>query len=79
MLIEYMNNQNAQVILYILSFGVFGYFFINRAKSLKVKKKPVGVSEKMLREPGHSLALKSESENERILLLIVFSFFVPPR
>ncbi len=72
-----MNNQNAQVILYILAFGVFGYFFISRAKSLKVKKKPVGVSEKMLREPGHSLAIKSESENERILLLLVFSFFVP--
>ena len=45
-MIEYMNNQNAQVILYILAFGVFGYFFISRRKSLKVKKKPVGVSEK---------------------------------
>ena len=76
-MIEYMNNQNAQIIIYILAFAVVGYFFISRAKSIKVKKKPVGDSEKMLREPGHSLAIKSESENERIFLLIVFSLLVP--
>jgi hypothetical protein len=52
-------------------------YFVNCSKKVNSRKKPVGKGEKMHREAGHSLSAYIESKQEKLLILLACSIFVP--